>query len=49
MQQHRSTLLCRFFGLHRIKHKSWGKAYLLVMGNIFDTQRHIDEVSVRLF
>jgi len=36
-----NTLLCRFFGLHRLKHSSWGKLYLIIMSNIFDTDRVI--------
>ena len=39
--QSQNTLICRFFGLHRIKHGSWGKLYLIIMSNIFDTDRVI--------
>mmetsp|Transcript_64297 Transcript_64297/g.158222 ORF Transcript_64297/g.158222 Transcript_64297/m.158222 type:complete len:727 (+) Transcript_64297:129-2309(+) len=42
MKDHRNSLLCRFFGLHRIK-PGKGKMYLLVMGNIFDTDRIIHQ------
>merc|ERR1719183_650914 len=41
MVQSQNTLLCRFFGLHRIKHGAWGKLYLIIMSNIFDTDRVI--------
>jgi 1-phosphatidylinositol-4-phosphate 5-kinase len=40
MKDYRSSLLCRFFGLHRIKP---GKNHLLIMGNIFDTERIIHQ------
>jgi 1-phosphatidylinositol-4-phosphate 5-kinase len=41
MESCRNTVLCRFFGLHRLKHASWNKLYLLIMSNIFDTDRVI--------
>jgi len=40
MKDYRNSLLCRFFGLHRIKP---GKMHLLIMGNIFDTERIIHQ------
>jgi len=40
MKDSRNTLLCRFFGLHRIKP---GKLHLLVMCNIFDTERVVHD------
>ncbi|EKX52203.1 hypothetical protein GUITHDRAFT_133919 [Guillardia theta CCMP2712] len=40
MKNSRNTLLCRFFGLHRIKP---GKLHLLVMCNIFDTERVVHD------
>jgi len=41
MEACRNTLLCRFFGLHRLKHATFGKLYLIIMSNIFDTDRLI--------
>ena len=41
MESCRNTVLCRFFGLHRLKHASWNKLYLIIMSNIFDTDRVI--------
>jgi 1-phosphatidylinositol-4-phosphate 5-kinase len=36
MKNHPNSLLCRFFGLHRLKP---GKMHVLVMANVFDTER----------
>ena len=38
MVESQNTLLCRFFGLHRLKHPSWGKLYLIIMSNICEFQ-----------
>ena len=39
------TLLCRLFALLRIR-SSRGRSYLLVMGNVLDTERDIHEVCM---
>ena len=40
MKDYRNSLLCRFFGLHRLKPS---KMHLLVMANIFDTDRVVHQ------
>ncbi|EOD33866.1 hypothetical protein EMIHUDRAFT_455689 [Emiliania huxleyi CCMP1516] len=35
LMSHRFTLLCRFFGLHRVQQRSGKVVYFVVMGNIF--------------
>ena len=37
----KDTLLCRFFGVHRVKVEG-KKLHLLVLGNVFDTDRLAD-------
>mmetsp|Transcript_33955 Transcript_33955/g.72517 ORF Transcript_33955/g.72517 Transcript_33955/m.72517 type:complete len:431 (-) Transcript_33955:49-1341(-) len=43
LMQHRFTLLCRFFGLHRVHHRSGKRVYFAVMGNVFPIDKPIHE------
>jgi hypothetical protein len=43
MEENPDSFLCRLFALFRIK-SNVGRSYLLVMGNVLDTQRDIQEV-----
>jgi hypothetical protein len=40
MKDHPNSLLCRFFGMHRLKP---GKLHVLVMANVFDTERVVHQ------
>ena len=40
---HRYTLLCRFFGLHRVTPRSGKHVYFVVMGNVFPIDRPVHE------
>jgi 1-phosphatidylinositol-4-phosphate 5-kinase len=43
LMTHRFTLLCRFFGLHRVQHRSGRMVYFVVMGNVFPIDKPIHE------
>lgn len=43
LMAHRFTLLCRFFGLHRVQHRSGKMVYFVVMGNVFPIDKPIHE------
>ena len=43
LMAHRFTLLCRFFGLHRVQHRSGRVVYFVVMGNVFPIDKPIHE------
>lgn len=41
IQEHRNSLLVRFYGLHRVQLPHGGKIYFVVMGNIFPPTRSL--------
>jgi len=43
LMSHRFTLLCRFFGLHRVQQRSGKVVYFVVMGNIFPIDKPVHE------
>ena len=43
LMDNRFTLLCRFFGLHRVSSRSGKRVYFVVMGNVFPVDRSIQE------
>mgnify|MGYP002054485554 CR=1 FL=1 len=45
LMSHRFTLLCRFFGLHRVQQRSGKVVYFVVMGNVFPIDRPVHERS----
>jgi hypothetical protein len=42
MTTNQDSLLCRFFGLYRLKPS---RAYFVIEGNVIDTAEPVDEVS----
>ena len=43
LMENRFTLLCRFFGLHRVTPRSGKHVYFVVMGNVFPIDRPVHE------
>ena len=43
LMDNRFTLLCRFFGLHRVTPRSGKHVYFVVMGNVFPIDRPVHE------